>query len=157
MYNKVIMIGNLTKDIDFRTLNNGSALAKSTIATSHKYKTASGENKEEVCFLDFTIFGKIANVAQTYLHKGSKVMLEGRLVLESWTGSDGSTRHKHSIMVEEMKMLGDKSNSTSAASNEINIYDDKIQAIKNEPFANDKKTTDKIEYNEMMFDENIPF
>ena len=166
VYNKIIVIGNLTKDIDYRTLNNGSALAKSTLATSHKYKLVSGENKEEVCFIDFTIFGKIANVAHTYLHKGSKIMLEGRLVLESWTGSDGGTRHKHSIMVEEMKMLGDKNSSNSASQNEINTYTEKIEAIKSEPFGkeqnnneiNQKKSFDHSDWTkEIPDDQTIPF
>lgn len=77
MYNKMIAIGNLTKDIEFKTLPSGSALAKGSIATSHKHKGSDGIQKEEVCFLDFTIFGRMAEVANQYLRKGSKVMLEG--------------------------------------------------------------------------------
>ena len=82
MYNKVVMIGNLTRDIELRYLPSGSAVAKSAIATSYKYKSASGEQKDEVCFLDFTIFGKTAEVANQYLKKGSKVLLTGRLVFQ---------------------------------------------------------------------------
>ena len=110
MYNKVIAIGNLTRDIEIKYLPNNTPLAKGAIATSHKYKTQSGEQKEEVCFLDFTIFGKIAEVANKYLHKGSKVMLEGRLQFDQWTDNQtGAKRSKHSLMVNELKMLGDKS------------------------------------------------
>jgi single-strand DNA-binding protein len=67
MYNKVVMIGNLTRDIELRYLPSGSALAKSAIATSHKYKTQAGEQKEEVCFLDFSVFGKSAEILNQYV------------------------------------------------------------------------------------------
>ncbi len=112
MYNKVIIIGNLTRDIEMKYLQNSTALAKSAIATSHKYKTQTGEQKEEICFLDFTIFGRTAEIANQYIHKGSRVLLEGRLVFEQWISQDGTKRSKHSLYVEQMKMLGDKTNKT---------------------------------------------
>ena len=115
MYNKVIMVGNLTRDIELRYLPSGAAIAKSAIATSHKYKTQAGEQKDEVCFLDFNIFGRSAEVANQYLRKGSKVLLEGRLVLEQWTAGDGSNRSKHSLRVDTMKMMDSKSDSMGGA------------------------------------------
>jgi len=111
MYNKVVMLGNLTRDIELRYLPSGAAIAKSAIASSYKYKTATGEQKDEVCFLDFNIFGRSAEVANQYLRKGSKVLLEGRLVLEQWTGQDGANRSKHSLRVDVMKMLDSKADS----------------------------------------------
>ena len=111
MYNKVIMVGNLTRDIELRYLPSGSAIAKSAVATSYKYKSSTGEQKDEVCFLDFNIFGRSAEVANQYLKKGSKVLLEGRLVFEQWTAQDGSTRSRHILRVDEMKMLDSKSQS----------------------------------------------
>ena len=111
MYNKVVMIGNLTRDIELRYLPSGSAVAKSAIATSYKYKSATGEQKDEVCFLDFTIFGKTGEVANQYLKKGSKVLLEGRLVFEQWTTQSGESRSRHILRVDEMKMLDSKSQS----------------------------------------------
>ena len=115
MYNKVICVGNLTRDIELRYLPNGSAIAKSSVATSFKYKSSTGEQKDEVCFLDFNIFGRSAEIANQYLKKGSKVLLEGRLVFEQWTANDGSTRSRHSLRVDTMKMLdskGSESNNT---------------------------------------------
>lgn len=108
MYNKVICVGNLTRDIELRYLPSGSAIAKSAIATSFKYKSQSGEQKDEVCFLDFNIFGRSAEIANQYLRKGSKVLLEGRLVFEQWAAQDGSTRSRHSLRVDTMKMLDSK-------------------------------------------------
>ena len=107
MYNKTIMIGNLTRDIELKYLPSGSAVAKSSIASSYKYKSQSGEQKEEVCFLEFNMFGRSAEIANQYLKKGSKVLLEGRLIFEQWTDSSGGTRSKHSLRVDVMKMLGD--------------------------------------------------
>ena len=111
MYNKVVMVGNLTRDIELRYMPNGSALAKSAIATSHKYKSQAGEQKDEVCFLDFNMFGRSAEVANQYLRKGSKVLLEGRLVFEQWTAQDGTNRSKHALRVDTMKMLDSKADS----------------------------------------------
>ena len=106
MYNRVIMIGNLTRDIELKYTTGGAALAKGAIATSYKYKTTTGEQKDEVCFLEFSIVGKTAEIANQYLRKGSKVMLEGRLQFEQWTAQDGSARNRHTLRVENMKMLG---------------------------------------------------
>ena len=113
MYNKVVMIGNLTRDIELRYLPNGSAVAKSAIATSHKYKMQTGEQKEEVCFLDFSVFGKPAEILNQYVRKGSKVLLEGRLVLEQWTAQDGSKRSRHTLRVETFKFLDTKADSAN--------------------------------------------
>lgn len=118
MYNKVIMVGNLTRDIELRYLPSGSAIAKSAVATSYKYKSSTGEQKDEVCFLDFNIFGRSAEVANQYLKKGSKVLLEGRLVFEQWTAQDGSTRSRHSLRVDTMKMLDAKGDSMNAGDNQ---------------------------------------
>lgn len=118
MYNKVIMVGNLTRDIELRYLPSGSAVAKSAIATSYKFKTSAGEQKDEVCFLDFNIFGRSAEVANQYLRKGSKVLLEGRLVFEQWTAQDGTNRNRHSLRVDTMKMLDSKSDSNMAGDNQ---------------------------------------
>ncbi len=109
MYNKVIMIGNLTRPIELRYLPSGSAVGKSAIATSYSYRNTNGEKKEEVCYLDFNIFNRSAEVANQYLKKGSKVLLEGRLILEQWTAQDGSSRSKHTLRVDNLKMLDSKS------------------------------------------------
>ena len=117
MYNKVVLVGNLTKDIELKYLPSGSAVATSSVATSHKYKSASGEQKDEVCFLDFTIFGKTGEIANQYLKKGSKVLLEGRLKFEQWTAQDGSNRSRHILSVDTMKMLDSKSQSDNQGQN----------------------------------------
>ena len=106
MYNKVILVGNLTRDIELKYSQGGTAIANTAIATSHKY-TSNGEKKEEVCFIDISFFGRSAEIANRYLHKGSKVLVEGRLQFQQWE-KDGQKHSKHSVLVETMQMLDSK-------------------------------------------------
>ena len=108
MYNKIILAGNLTRDVEVRYTQGGSAIGNTAIATSRKFKSASGEQKEEVLFVDLTFFGRTAEIANQYLRKGSKVLVDGRLKLDQWTAQDGSKRSKHSVTVENLQMLGSK-------------------------------------------------
>jgi len=120
MYNKVIMIGNLTRDIELKYLPSGSAIANGAIATSHKYKKQNGEQVDEVCFLDFSIFGKGGEIFNQYVRKGSKVMLEGRLVFQQWKAQDGTNRSRHALSVTEFKFLDGKSDSQDTGGNNYN-------------------------------------
>jgi len=108
MFNKVIYVGNLTRDIELRYAPSGTAIASTAIASTRKFKSANGEQKEEVCFVDVTFFGKTGEVANQYLKKGSKVLVEGRLKLDQWEDQSGGRRSKHSIVVENMQMLDSK-------------------------------------------------
>ncbi|WP_345993593.1 single-stranded DNA-binding protein [Sulfurimonas sp. HSL-1716] len=115
MFNKIILVGNLTRDIELRYSQTGMGIAKSAIATSRKF-SANGEKKEEVCFVDITFFGRSAEVANQYLRKGSKILVEGRLTFEQWVDQNGQKRSKHSVTVETMQMLdskGDNSGGTA--------------------------------------------
>lgn len=108
MFNKVILVGNLTRDVELRYSQSGSAIAKTAIATSHKH-TSNGERKEETMFIDVTFFGRSGEIANQYLQKGSKVMIVGRLQLEQWVDQQsGQKRSKHSVIVETMQMLDSK-------------------------------------------------
>ncbi|WP_434656690.1 single-stranded DNA-binding protein [Sulfurimonas sp. NW9] len=107
MFNKIILGGNLTRDIELRYSQGGMGIAKTAIATSRKF-TSNGEKKEEVCFVDITFFGRSAEVANQYLRKGSKILVEGRLQFEQWVDQNGQKRSKHSVIVETMQMLDSK-------------------------------------------------
>jgi len=107
MFNKVVLVGNLSRDIEIRYSQSGTAVANTAIATSRKF-TANGEKKEEVMFIDLTFFGRSAEVANQFLRKGSKVLIEGRLQLDQWVDKDGGKRSKHSVVVETMQMLDSK-------------------------------------------------
>ena len=107
MFNKIIIVGHLTRDIELRYTQSGAAIGKSAIAVTHKF-TINGEKKEDTCFIDISFFGKGAEIANQYLRKGSKLLIEGRLKFEQWTDQNGQNRSKHSISVESMEMLGSK-------------------------------------------------
>lgn len=108
MFNKVILVGHLTKNIELRYLQNNQCLANTGIATNRRYKNKQGEPIDEVCFIDLTIFGKTAEIANQYLQKGSKTLIEGYLKLESWTDNKGEKKSRHVVIVESLKMLDSK-------------------------------------------------
>lgn len=105
MYNKIILQGNLTRDIEIKYSSGGNTIASSTIAISRKFKSATGEQREETLFVDLTFFGRTAEIANQYLRKGSKVLADGRLKLDQWTDKQGQKRSKHSVIVENLQML----------------------------------------------------
>jgi single-strand DNA-binding protein len=113
MFNKVVLVGNLTRDIELRYSQSGMAIAKTAIATSRKF-TSNGEKKEEVMFIDITFFGRSGEIANQYLRKGSKILVEGRLNFEQWVDQNGGKRSKHSVTVENMQMLDSRSDAQSA-------------------------------------------
>ncbi|HUH42030.1 MAG: single-stranded DNA-binding protein [Sulfurimonas sp.] len=116
MYNKVILVGNLTRDIELRYSQGGMGIANTGLATSRKF-TVNGEKREEVCFVDITFFARSAEIANQYLRKGSKILVEGRLNFDQWVDQNGQKRSKHSVVVETMQML-DSKNSAAAQSDE---------------------------------------
>lgn len=108
MYNKIILAGNLTRDIELKYTPGGSAIGNTAIATSRKFKAQDGTQKEDTLFVDITFFGRTAEIANQYLRKGSKVLVDGRLKLDQWDAQDGSKLSKHSVVVETLQMLGSK-------------------------------------------------
>lgn len=105
MFNKVVLVGNLTRDIEMRYAQSGNAIGASAIAVTRRF-TTNGEKREETCFVDITFYGRMAEIANQYLSKGSKILIEGRLRFEQWSDQNGQNRSKHSIQVENMEMLG---------------------------------------------------
>ncbi len=113
MYNKVVLVGNLTRDIELRYAQSGTGIANTAIATSRKF-TANGEKKEEVMFIDITFFGRSAEIANQYLRKGSKILVDGRLNFDQWVDQNGQKRNKHSIVVENMQMLDSRADAQNS-------------------------------------------
>lgn len=105
-YNKVIMMGNLTRDPELSFLPSQTAVAEFGLATTHKYRGADGSNKEDTCFIDCRIYGKRAEVIGKYFKKGSPILIEGRLTLDRWEAPDGAKRSKHRIFVENFEFAG---------------------------------------------------
>jgi single-strand DNA-binding protein len=105
-YNRVILLGNLTRDPEIRYLPSGMAVCDVGLAVNDRRKNANGEWIEEVTFVDVTVWGRTAEVMSEYLSKGSPVFIEGRLKLDSWEGQDGQKRSKLKVICEKMQMVG---------------------------------------------------
>lgn len=110
---KVVGVVRLTRDVELRYLPSGAAVAKLGFAMSKKYKTQAGEQKEDVCFIDGSIFGKLAEVANQYLRKGSKIYIDADLKLEQWDDNQsGQKRSRHVLNINTFEMLDSKSDNT---------------------------------------------
>jgi single-strand DNA-binding protein len=105
-YNRVILIGNLTRDIELRYIPSGMAVADVGLAVNDRRKNQSGEWIEETTFVDVVVWGRTAEVMSEYLSKGSPVFIEGRLKLDTWEGQDGQKRSKMRVVCERMQLLG---------------------------------------------------
>ncbi|TBR80927.1 single-stranded DNA-binding protein [Campylobacter novaezeelandiae] len=108
MFNQITVIGNICQDIKLSYTQSGVAFLNNAIASSHKYVGNDGKMKEDVCYLNFSIFGKLAENMNQYLHKGSKVFLQGRMIQENYTDKEGKNRTNYKIIVETMKYLDNK-------------------------------------------------
>jgi single-strand DNA-binding protein len=104
--NKVLVIGNLTRDPELRYTPGGTAVANLRLATNRRYKDKSGELKQEVCYLTVVTWDKQAEVCNQYLHKGSPLFVEGRLQSRTWDGPDGKKRSVVEIRAERVQFLG---------------------------------------------------
>lgn len=105
-FNKVFLMGNLTRDIETRTLPAGTVVAQFALAINRKFKTQDGQQREEVTFVDCEAWGRTAEVMAQYLSKGRPVFVEGRLRLDQWQDKDGSNRSKLKVVVEQFQFVG---------------------------------------------------
>ncbi len=108
-FNKVILVGNLTRDIEVRYTQGGLAVAKMGMAINRKFKQGE-ESKESTCFVDLTAFGRQAEVLNQYVSKGSPLFVEGRLEYSTWEAKEGGgKRSKLEVIVENFQFLGGRS------------------------------------------------
>ncbi|HAJ57778.1 MAG TPA: single-stranded DNA-binding protein [Candidatus Omnitrophica bacterium] len=104
--NKVLIIGNLTRDPELRYTPGGTAVANLRMAVNRRYKDKAGEVKQDVCYMTVVAWDKQAEVCNQYLHKGSPLFVEGRLQSRSWDGPDGKKRNVIEIRAEKVQFLG---------------------------------------------------
>lgn len=104
-YNRVILVGNLTRDPELRYIPSGTAVTDIGLAVNDRRKNSSGEWIDETTFVDVTLWARQAEVASEYLSKGSSVLIEGRLKLDTWE-KDGKKNSKLRVVGERMQMLG---------------------------------------------------
>jgi single-strand DNA-binding protein len=113
-FNKVLLLGNLTRDPEVRYTPKGSAVADLGIAVNRQFTLDTGEKREEVTYVDVTFWGRTAEVAGEYLKKGRPVFIEGRLQLDTWDDKQsGQKRSKLKVIGETMQMLGSRPGAVS--------------------------------------------
>ena len=105
-YNKVILVGNLTRDPELSYTPNQTAVVKFGLAINRRWKDKDGSNREETCFVDCVAFGRNAENSNKYMKKGQSVLVEGRLGFDTWTGQDGTKHSKHKVIIEVFRFLG---------------------------------------------------
>ncbi|MDE0084355.1 MAG: single-stranded DNA-binding protein [Candidatus Poribacteria bacterium] len=106
-YNKVILMGNLTRDPEVKYLPSGTAVANFGIAVSERYTDRqTGEQKENVCFVDIEAWDRQAELVNEYMSKGSPIFIEGSLKFESWETEDGTKRNKLKVRLFRFQFIG---------------------------------------------------
>ncbi|MGB1270433.1 MAG: single-stranded DNA-binding protein [Endozoicomonas sp.] len=111
-FNKVILMGNLTREPELRYTGSGKPVCTIGLAVNKTYKTQSGELREEPCFVDVVVWGRQAEAVNNHLHKGSNVFIDGELKQESWTDREtGQNRYKHTVVANDVRFVGAPKNS----------------------------------------------
>ncbi len=113
-FNKVLLIGNLTKDPELRYTPQGTAVVNLRMAVNRKFKDKNQELKEEVCFITAVAWNKQAETCNQYLHKGSPLLVEGRLQSRSWEDNAGQKRNVIEVRAERVQFLGGAQSSKGA-------------------------------------------
>jgi single-strand DNA-binding protein len=133
MFNKVILIGNLTRDPEMRYTPQGTSVCSFGLAVNRKYKQGD-EMKEEVTFINIVVFGKQADTSGQYLNKGSSVLIEGRLQERRWETEDGQKRSKHEVVAQNVRFMSRRQGAqeTGTGGGEMAVPPDETTDI--EPF-----------------------
>ncbi len=104
-YNKVLLMGNLTRDPELSYLPTQTAVVDFGLAVNRRWTGKDGEKREQTCFVDCRAFGSMAENLNKYMNKGRPIFIEGRLDFDSWTAQDGSKRSKHRVTVQSFQFL----------------------------------------------------
>ena len=105
-FNKVLLVGNLTRDPELKHTPSNQAVAQIGLAVNRNFQTKDGEKREETTFVDCEAWGRTAEVMSQYLAKGRPVLVEGRLKLDQWQDKDGNNRSKLKVVIENFQFLG---------------------------------------------------
>lgn len=150
-FNKVILMGNLTRDPELRTLPSGNSVSRISIAVNRTYLSKEGEKKEEVTYVDVDAFGKQAETISKWCTKGSGILVEGRLRLDQWDDKNtGEKRSRLGIVLENFTFVGGRGNSGSVPSQD---YEDSAPAPRRAPAPSRQPTPPPSD----MDDADVPF
>lgn len=119
-YNRIIIIGNLTRDPEYKQQPSGQAVCRLSIASNRQFRNKqTGTLVQEVCYIDVSVWGPQADNCRQYLQKGRPVLVEGRLKFDTWKDAEGQARQKHSIIADSVVFLGTGPRSETADENNI--------------------------------------
>ena len=118
-YNKVLLMGNLTRDPELKRTSSDMAVAQIGMAVNRRYKDKTGEQREETTFVDCEAWGKTAETMAKYLSKGRPVFIEGRLKLDQWQDKDGNNRSKLKIVIDSFQFVDSRGNQSSTPTAEV--------------------------------------
>jgi single-strand DNA-binding protein len=104
-YNKVLLMGNITRDIELKQIPSGQAVATIGLAVNRRFKTREGEDREEVTFVDCEAWGRTAEVISQYFQKGRPIFIEGRLKLDTWEDKEGKKQSKLRVVIESFEFV----------------------------------------------------
>lgn len=160
-YNRVILVGNLTRDPEYKQLASGQAVCRLGLATNRQFKNRqTNQMVQEVCFVDVDVWGPQAESAKQYLAKGRQVLIEGRLRYDTWQDTDGKTRSKHSIVADRVTFLNSAESEAGAGSS----FKDRGLASKpmsySSDFSEEQGSADMGEIrfaDEKPFEDDLPF
>jgi len=154
--NKVLLIGNLTRDPEMRYTNSGTPVVTFGLATNKSWKDADGETKELAEFHNLVAWNKMAEICQQLLVKGMKVYIEGSLNTRSWEAEDGSTKYKTEIRVEDMILLDSKGKQGVGSDGENNSSSKKKEEKEEEP-AGEEVPEEAPSEDQDPLEEDLPF
>lgn len=118
--NKVILVGNLTRDPEMKDTQNGQSICTFGLATNREWMTSNGERKKSTEFHEVVAWAKLADICHKYLKKGKFVYLEGYIKRRTWDGEDGEKKHKTEIVLQDMIMLNKKGDESESYSSDDN-------------------------------------
>ena len=156
--NKVMLIGNLTRDPELRYIPSGQAVTTFTIAVNRTFNSKAGEKKEEVAFIRIVAWARLAEICNEYLKKGRPVFVEGRIQTRSWDGPDGNKRYSTEVVADNVQFLGSKPGSGKGEGADVPAMDvdDSIFEAP-EGGMPPKKDSVSLSKDELKPDEEIPF
>ncbi len=166
-FNRIIMMGNLTRDPDYKQLASGQSVCRLSLASNRQFKNRqTGTMVQEVCYVDIDVWGPQADSSNQYLRKGSAILVEGRSKFDTWQDAEGQRRSKHAIVADRVTFLPA---SQTVSSDEVTASADKIEKITEQhakpaapsaPAAPKAKaaSTGEVEFkDEKPFEDDLPF
>jgi len=121
-YNRIIIMGNLTRDPDHKMLTSGQGVCRLSLATNRQFRNKqSGTMVQEVCYIDVDVWGPQADSCRQYLQKGRAVLVEGRLKYDSWEDAEGKTRSKHVVVADRVVFVSSGQGAADSANSEADV------------------------------------